>query len=150
MGWILVKFWTHHLSRSQFIEPHEVGERPLMLPKAAQSLFCNFWMEFFLQEQWSMSDLTTVPCTLIAPQLLISSQQAWTGDSVAPYVNGRMRLLLYRNEWPHPSWDPRQDRSCWKRDKLSHDTCLQSMWCQFISCNPIDQSFTWNCLFPNN
>jgi hypothetical protein len=30
MGWILVKSWTHHLSRGQFLEPLEVGERPLM------------------------------------------------------------------------------------------------------------------------
>jgi hypothetical protein len=26
----LVKFWTHHLSRSQFLKPLEVGEHPLV------------------------------------------------------------------------------------------------------------------------
>jgi hypothetical protein len=30
MGWILVKSWTHHLSRTQFLEPLEVGECLLM------------------------------------------------------------------------------------------------------------------------
>ena len=47
MGWILVKSGTHHLIRNQFLEPLEVGERPLMF---------LFWqMQMPLLNSWTFT-----------------------------------------------------------------------------------------------